>query len=398
MKSWMWTCVSLSACALGAPLRADELTFEGALERARTRTATAASVRFRLAEARARVRDAGAFRENPVLDAAGGRRERGEADYAVGLTQPLDFGRGARTATAEAALLREGAVSDDDQRLALRAVALAFLRALAEEERLRLAEGAAAQAGEVLRVAERRRAAGDVADLDVSLARGALARARADALATEAQGALALGELRALLQYDEAEPLVLAGTLPAVEAEGVEALQGSAALRPDVRAAEAAVREAEAEAAAAGALGRPTIAPSVRYERDEGTHVLWGGLSVGLPLWNRGGALREAAAARASRLRVQAEAARRTARQEVASAHRAYQLRLAAARELASGVALAADGEALARRSYEEGQIGLAELLLVRREAQEVLRAHVDRRLEAAAAAVEMTALSGRLR
>jgi cobalt-zinc-cadmium efflux system outer membrane protein len=398
MKSWMWTYVSVCGCALAAPVGAQELTFEGALERARTRTAAVAAARFRVEEARARVRDAGAFRENPVLDAAAGRRERGDADYAVGLTQPLDFGRGARTTTAEAALLRETAASDDDQRLALRAVALAFLRALAEEERLHLARGATAQAEEVLRVAERRRAAGDVADLDVSLARGALARARADAFATEARGALATGELRALLAYDEAEPLALAGTLPPGEAEGIDALLDSAGARPDVRAAQAAVEEAAAEAAAAGALGRPSLAPSVRYERDEGTNVLWGGLSIGLPLWNRGGALREAATARASRLRVQAEAARRTARQEVASAHRAYELRLAAARELALTAELAGDSEALARRSYEEGQIGLAELLLARRETQEVRQAHVDHRLELAAAAVEMRAVSGRLR
>lgn len=398
MKSWMWTCASLCACALAAPVRAAELTLEGALERARTRGTAVAAGRLRLQEARARVREAGALRDHPALDAAGGRREGGRADYAVGLTQPLDFGRGARIATAEAALRRETATSDQDQQLALRAVALSFLRALAEEERLRLAREAAVQAEEVLRVALRRREAGDVADLDVTLAGGALARARADALATEARGALAVGELRALLQYDEAEPLVLAGTLSLPEEESLQALSGSAITRPDLRAADAAADEAEAEAAAVRGLRRPTVAPAVRYERDEGTHVLWGGLSIGLPLWNRGGAAREAAAARASRLRLQAEAARRTSRAELASAHGAYALRLAAARELSSAAALAGDGETLARRSYEEGQIGLAELLLARREIQELLRAEVDHRLEVAAAAVEVRALAGTLR
>jgi outer membrane protein, heavy metal efflux system len=396
MRSRFRTYVCVSVCAVAAAARAEELTLERALERARTQGAAAAAARLRVEEARARRRAAGAFRENPALDAAVGRRPGAAADYAVGLSQPLDLGRGGRVAEAEAALLRETASADDEVRLALRAVALAFQRGLAEGERLRIAREGEAGASELVRVAERRHAAGDVAALDVGVARAALARARADALATEARAALAHAELRALLAHDG--ELTLAGELVPPVADGAAAQADAAAARPDVRAAEAEVREAEAEARAARALARPQLAPSVRVERDEGTHVLWGGLTIGLPLWNRGAGEREAAAARASRLRVRAEAARRAAREEAAGAHRAYELRLAAAAELAHARALADDSEALAARSYEEGQIGLGELLLARREARELRAADVDHRQEAAAAAVELLSLAGRLR
>jgi outer membrane protein, heavy metal efflux system len=395
MRSRIRTYVCVSACAVTATARAEELTLERALERARTSGAAAVAARLRVEESRARRRAAGAFRENPALDAAVGRRAGAAADYAVGLSQTLDLGRGGRVASAQAALLRETAAGEDEVRLALRAVALAFQRGLAEGERLRIAREAEAGASALVRVAEQRHAAGDVADLDVGVARAALARSRADALATEARAALAEADLRALLAYDG--ELALVGDLVPPVADGAAALVEAAAGRPDVRAAEAEVREAEAEAAVARALARPQVAPSVRVERDEGTHVLWGGLTIGLPLWNRGAGEREAAAARASRLRVRAEAVRRTAREEAAGAHRAYGLRLAAARELAHARSLADDNEALAVRSYQEGQIGLGDLLLARREAGELRAADVDHRQEAAAAAVELLSLAGRL-
>lgn len=401
MRSIVRTSLCLSAYVLASSAGADDrpLTLEAALARARERGAAFASARFRVEEARARVRAAGAFREAPVVDAARGRRAGGgAADWSIGLAQPLDLARGGRVAAAEAGLRREAAAAEHDGRHLLRAVALAFQRAVAELELLEIARGGAERAAEVSRVAARRRDAGDVADLDVGLARAALARARASAFAAEARVALATGELRSLLAFDEAEPLALAaGLLPAVT-EDAAALRAAADERPDVRAAQAAVREAEAEAWAARALARPTIAPEVRYERDDGTNVLWAGVSIGLPLWNRGAAERDAAAARASRLRVEADAAGRAARQEVASAHGAYALRAAAVRAAREAAALADESDALARRSYEEGQIGLPELLVAWRETQDARADGVARRLEEAAAAVELLAAAGRLR
>jgi hypothetical protein len=56
------------------------------------------------------------------------------------------------------------------------------------------------------------------------------------------------------------------------------------------------------------------------------------------------------------------------------------------------------DNDALARRSYEVGQIGLGELFLVRRETGEVRAALLERVAEAAEARVDLEARAGVLR
>jgi outer membrane protein, heavy metal efflux system len=53
------------------------------------------------------------------------------------------------------------------------------------------------------------------------------------------------------------------------------------------------------------------------------------------------------------------------------------------------------DNETLARRSFEEGEIGLAELLLIRREAFELRTVYSDRLLEAAVAGIELESRAG---
>ena len=54
-----------------------------------------------------------------------------------------------------------------------------------------------------------------------------------------------------------------------------------------------------------------------------------------------------------------------------------------------------ADNEILARRSFEEGEIGLAELLLVRREAFELRNVYTERLLQAAIADIELQFQAG---
>jgi cobalt-zinc-cadmium efflux system outer membrane protein len=83
---------------------------------------------------------------------------------------------------------------------------------------------------------------------------------------------------------------------------------------------------------------------------------------------------------------------------EVSSAWETYGLRLKAAASLQATVAALDDNDALARRSYEVGQIGLGELLLVRRETLEARAALLQRQIEAAQARVELDTRAGVLR
>jgi cobalt-zinc-cadmium efflux system outer membrane protein len=91
-------------------------------------------------------------------------------------------------------------------------------------------------------------------------------------------------------------------------------------------------------------------------------------------------------------------AQRRAVHTEVTSVYQAYRLRLAALQELEEAARHVEENETLARRSYEEGQIGLAELLLVRRETVEARLVHLERRLAVAEAEVDLMARAGVVR
>jgi cobalt-zinc-cadmium efflux system outer membrane protein len=88
----------------------------------------------------------------------------------------------------------------------------------------------------------------------------------------------------------------------------------------------------------------------------------------------------------------------RAIQNEVKSALEEYVLRVQAAEELQATLAALDENEALARRSYEVGQIGLAEFLLVRRETLETRLARLDRLLEAAEARAKLESRAGVIR
>jgi cobalt-zinc-cadmium efflux system outer membrane protein len=402
MKRSMQVCVCVWMCSTPTGARAQEgvLTLDGALQRAREQAVPVVSGRFRIEEARARAHGARLLRDNPVLESAVGDRSGGSSsstDLELGLSQTFELGgrRDGRIAVADAAVALETAKADEARVLALRDVALSFQRAVAAAERVRLAEVAVRHAEEVERIAARRLSAGDVAALDVNLAKGALARSRSELRSARAAAVLALGELRILLDLPPDAPLVPSGDLRPRPVEGIAALLQSAAERPDIAAVDAELRAAEGETAQGRGMRWPEVTPSVRFERDQGTHVLWGGLTLSLPVWNRGQEARAAGEARTARLRAGADALRRSARQEVLSAYEAYGLRITAAEELDDAAARLGENETLARRSYEEGQIGLGELLLVRRESLEVQSSHLERRLAAKELEMELLARAG---
>ena len=104
------------------------------------------------------------------------------------------------------------------------------------------------------------------------------------------------------------------------------------------------------------------------------------------------------AEARTSRLEVELQALRRAVRVEVQAAYEAHRLRLAALEALRETSARLEENATLARRSYDVGQIGLGELLLVQRETVEAALVHLERRLEAAEGEIEPLARAGVLR
>jgi cobalt-zinc-cadmium efflux system outer membrane protein len=394
----MLAAIGLLAGGLSGGASADEgLTLDAAIGRARSRTPAVLGAVRRLEEARARRSAQPFLRDNPEVDAAIGRRTEGPDNAELGVSQTLEIGgaRGARLALADAAVARETAALTEAQREATRDVASAFLRGLHSEERLRVAKGSAEFAEDLKRISERRHQAGDVAALDVNAAVSAVGRARAEVRAAEAARVAALGDLRVLLDIPAGEPLTLAGRLYQPTPAELAPLVAAAITRADLKVLQAEISEAEAEIRAGRAGSWPELTPAVRYEREDGENVLWGGLTVRLPLFDRGQQQRSTGQVRAERLRQELAALTRAVETRVRSAHEAYQLRAAAADEMQATVAAMDDNEGLARRSYEVGQIGLGDLLVVRRETAETRRVWLETLLEAAQARYDLEAEAG---
>ncbi len=405
MGAAVFAVVNWCLWAYAGAARGEALTLDRALALARERAPTVVAAQFAIGEARGRLAGAAVLlRDNPVLDGAAGPRLKGQGgeslEARLGFSQALELGgkRGARVDAAEADVARAGAGAENALRGALREVAVAFFRALHATQSLALAHRAEAMAGEIVRIAQRRLAAGDVSRLDVNLARAAHARAGAVVLGAEARRDDALGEVRVLLGIGAADPLTVHGALAAPAVPSLIALQTGPADRPDLRALDAERRNAEAEARLGRAEQWPDLSVGAEYERDDNDNIALGRLGVTLPVFARGQGRQAESLARASRLRAELAAARLASATELDTAHEVYRRRVAAADTLArTAVPLQDDNEAAARRAYDVGELGLVDLLAVRRDVLETRQDSLDRSFEAAVAGIELQFSAGAL-
>ncbi|MEA2463673.1 MAG: outer membrane protein heavy metal efflux system [Acidobacteriota bacterium] len=375
------------------------LTLQEALERARQSAPEVVAARMRIDEARARAAGASLpFSSNPTVAVEAGRRsgETSSTDYGVEVGQELELPRRrrARIDAAQAVVTQEEQRAREAEREALRGVATTFLRALESRERAEAAASGKRLAEEALRIAERRYAAGDVAQLDVNLARTAVARADAEVRIANATLTGRGTQLQVLLGMTE--PVSAAGSLRDALTPATTDLAARAAERPDVRVLDAEIAEAEAEQRIARTLRWPGFGVRASYSREEGDRVVLGGLGVTLPVLNRGQEATAVANARLARLRVQREALTRTIEAEVRGAVATHDALRAAASEYERTVLpLIEENERLALESYEVGQIGLGDLLLVRRDALEARRSLIDQLIETRLAEVELRTRAG---
>jgi outer membrane protein, heavy metal efflux system len=395
--------VVMSAVAVEVSGQPRSLTLSDVLTRAREQAPRILAARRTVDEARARLASASLrFTSNPELEAAVGPRrtsDGGAVDFEAGLRQTFEPGsrRTARIAGVTAVIDERTADADETMRVVLREAAVAFFEAVHGSERIRILTNSEQLAANVLQVADRRFRAGDVAILDVNIAKASLARVRADREAAGAASAAAIGFLRQLLGLDG--PLTMEGSLSGAASPDVQSLLRAAAARPEVRALEAAVREAEADVQLGKSFGRPDYGVGARYQREGGDQILLGAFTVSLPVFASGQELRSTGSARAARLRFELEAVRARIEREVRTAAEVFDRRVEAVRILERDALPGLDeNDTLASRSFEVGQIGLPDLLLLRREILETRLQHVDALLEAALARVERDASAAILR
>lgn len=377
------------------------LTLDAALALARTRGPSAQAARLAVAEAQGQLVGARRLADNPSVAGGLGRRLASGAEPAriegqVELMLPLSLGgkRGARIAAAEAAIQAGNAGADQALRALEAEVAVAFYRLLIGQEQLkvaRAAEGVARRSAEAL---QRRHELRDVALLDVNVARAAQARAGALVRATEAEVLGAESELRQLLGL-EAGALQLVGDFRDQRRFSLPALLDRAGAHPRLRGLIAQAAQADAEAAAGRAERWPDLGIGAGYEREDGRDIVLGLLSLELPLFDRGQGERAAGEARARRLRFEAEAERRALVTSIRDGHVAYQRRLEAVKLLEAAVPVVEGTEELARKSFEAGQLSLAEWLMVRREAVETRLEYLGQALKTAEAGIDLARRAG---
>jgi len=379
-----------------------ELTLDAALARARDRAPSILAAQAAIDEARGRLVGAAVIlRDNPEIDAGAGARFLDGATLLegnLGVRQVFELGgrRQARIAGATAAVTRASATAADVTRRLLHDAAAAFVAALEATERQRLAEVTAALATETVHMAERRYRAGDVGVLDLNVATVALARAQSEVQARAAAADASRGVLRVVLGMGAAEPLSVSGDLRDRRRFALTELLARAPQRPDLQALAAEAQEARADARLGRALRWPNVGVGATYERDDGNNVALGTLSATLPVFERGQGVRAEAEARERRAKLTLEASRRTIGVEVETAFNAYRHREDAVSELETEALPRIDAnEALARHSYEVGQLSLSELLIIRRECLETKSEYLTRLLEAAIAGIDLETAAG---
>ena len=400
----MWKAVVAACAAIAltpAIVVAQPLSLSDVISRARERAPRVVAARLAIDEARARVTGA-RLRPNPELEGGLGHRRATDGqtvDLDVGVTQRFDPAgrRDARVTAAEAGVLQATAEADQVTRTVILDVVAAYLRAVQADERERLLGAAEQLAAAIHQTAERRFRAGDVAILDVNVARAGLARVRADREAARGAAAQARGDLA--IELGLVAPATVAAPLPSPTPPDLDALLRAALERPEIRSLEAAIGEAEATVALGRTFSKPEFGAGARYARDERDNVVSGVLTVTLPVFARGQDLVAQGGARASRLRAELDSLRLRAQTEVRTAAEALERRRTALQLLEQDAMPAIEeNETLATRSYEAGQIGLAELLLIRREILETRFQYLDARIEAARARIDLDAAAGVLR
>lgn len=375
------------------------LTFEDTLERARQATPAIVAARMRVEEARARLVGASIpFTTNPTVDVEAGRRSGGTSSTDVGIEvgQDIDLPRrrNARVDAVRAGVTQEEQRARDVERESLREVATVFFRALESRERANAATSGKRLAHEAFQIAERRYEAGDVAQLDVNLARTAVARADAEERAANA--ALAGHATRLQVLLGSSAPILPRGSLRDALILATADLVVRAADRPDVRVIESEIEEAEAERRFARTLRWPELGVRASYAREGDERVFLGGIGVTLPVFHRGQQATAISNARIARLRAEREALMRTIDAEVRGGIATYEALHSAAIAYEKAVLpLIGENEELALESYEAGQIGLADLLLVRREALDARGTFIDQLIELRLAEVELRAKAG---
>lgn len=357
-----------------------------------------------LGAARGRLRQARTYPFNPELEleAPGAATGEGLGVYQAALTQEIEApGRTRlRARAAGLGLDRAGAEVRDAARLAVAATGEAFYSALAAERRLAVAEQILGLNQSLLAAIRTQRREGEISALQANLAEIEVGRARARVLAERRERTAALVELRRLIGMAPDQPIRLQDApATALDVLRTDSLVARAlALRPDLAAGAAAVRETETLASLTRSEATPTLRVAAIAERDEvgGDARLGVGVGAQVPAFNRNRGTLAVAQAEAARAAYARSATELRVRAEVTQAAQAY---AAAAEEVSvyesDVLQPTRENQALLETAYRAGKIDLPSLLLVRNQLREAELGYWDAWLAFRRARVRLESATG---
>ena len=275
------------------------------LGRAREQAPQIVVARLAVAEAQGRVAGASLrLQMNPELDLNAGNRQGDgtrSTDLQFGINQMFEprARRAARIAAAGAEVDQSAVEVEEATRAVLREAARLFYQALYAGERVRLLTASADLAGSIFEVADRRFRAGDLAVLDVNLARSALARARAHgkrARPNRPRRSAACARCCASTRRSRCKAASSWRPRPTRTRWRV----GGAA----ARAARAGSRSPRGRRRSVGGqdVPRPNYGVGLRYQREGGDNIVFGGVTFVLPVFAKGQELPATGTARGARL------------------------------------------------------------------------------------------------
>lgn len=389
MARWFVPILVLFAFARSA-YADDALTLSRVIELARARAPEAQIARARIDEASGGLVGARQWTtRNAAVQADLGPRigDGRSIDLQATLSVPIELGgrRTGRVAVVQAAVAHEQAKTLEVERLTIANAVAAYYRVLHGERRLALADERVRLAEAAETTSRQRMRAGDIAEFEVNLARGEVARAKSAVVAATGDRARARAELANILG------IVITTVSGDLGSRTVLERAGDPAGRSDLRMLAQEARLARAEGESARTLRWPQLDLRLSFEHEREADIVLGGVALELPFFDRGQGEHARATAREKRAR--AELAIRTVQitSYVESARISYDAAVAAAQILErEAVPLSIENATAAFASYRAGKLEIGALLVIRREALDTRREHLDRLLDAALAGIDL--------
>jgi outer membrane protein, heavy metal efflux system len=395
------------------------MTADQAVNYALERNGELQAIRKEVDAARALVRQAG-LRPNPTIEVRGSKQVNGsDNSVMVEGMLPLELGgrRSARILVAQRELeVREQMLADRERMLAAD-VRMKFGEALAEVYKLGFTEDLIETSQRGYRLVAARVVEGRTAPLEQNMVLVEVNRLRSMRETSEGKVQIRMLELRNLIGMSPEDPLRLRGDFnqlleplqPIAEATSL-----ALSTRPDLAAARAAERLAEAQIEQARAEGRPDAALTAGYQRmkqgfmlngidDAGqlqpiemtSHTLTAGVTVTLPVRNKNQGMIEAASFQAEAARKRREFAELTVRREVATGYARYERASRAMEIFRVGVQAQANANLdVIRKTYELGAKTLIDYISEERRYIEVETSYIEAVLETYQARVDIARAS----